>query len=326
MRRIIRAFSPSKIILFGEHAVVYGYPAIAMALNLGTRVTLKESPERSMKILSENYNIEWNVFNEEPPPIFKPFKRIIDVIAKKFPKKVNALKGIEIHISTQAPAASGLGTSASTAVAFTAAVLKYLGISLSANLINEIAYEAEKVSHGRPSGIDNYIATYGGVIKFTRNEEGPRIERLNVENELPLLLVYTGVERKTKEAVEYVAELRKKLPSFIDGIFDIIGEISERVWNMFKNRNMDLEMLGNLMNINQGLLSAIGVSSEEIEKVVFALRKAGAIGAKLTGAGIGGCVIALFKDWSKAINAKERIQRDYLCLIAKPQNRGVYVE
>ncbi|MHA1616533.1 MAG: mevalonate kinase [Candidatus Njordarchaeales archaeon] len=327
MPEILKAFSPCKIILFGEHAVVYGYPAIAMALDLGTEVILKESDKEGVNIISENYGISWNPNSyEKTPLIFKPFKRVLEIIAEKFPQKAHLLSCIEIKITTKAPPASGLGTSASTAVAFTAVLLNYLGIDFSQNLVNEIAYEAERVSHGNPSGIDNFIATYGGIIKFVRTKQGAHFERLDISENFPLLLVCTGVERRTKEAVEAVAKLRERAPDIVNRIFKMIGEISERAWTMFRENRIDLRVLGDLMNINHGLLSAIGVSSDVIEEVIYLLRENGAIGAKLTGAGIGGCVIGLFRNWEDVESAKRNIEKKFYCLTVKPQNQGVYVK
>ena len=319
----IVASAPVKVILFGEHAVVYGYPSIAAALNLYVHVKLRKITSSDYLVVKSNsYKLEWKA-DSTPPPPFLPLNRIIDIIEEKCDFSVRN-KGIYVEISSDVPPACGLGTSAACSVAFTSALLTYLGLDIEKSLINTYAYEAEKISHGTPSGIDNTISTYGGLILYTKNKDPP-FESLENIPDINIILVDSGIPRNTKRAVMLVANLLKKY-GVIRNILEIIGNLTEMAWTeLKKGKDADIRLLGEYMNINHGLLSAIGVSSQMLEDIVYTLRKSGAYGSKITGAGLGGFVVGIV-DNNNLHNLKRSLRKKgYSFYISKINKYGVSV-
>ncbi len=321
---MIQAFAPAKAILFGEHAVVYGYPAVASALNLFVKVTVKKLSESKLLVETKHYNLRWS-YPKRPPEPLKPLYRILEVISSKYDLNLDTL-GFYIEITSDIPPACGLGTSAATAVATSSAILYALGYDPSYDEINSIAYEAEKITHGKPSGIDNTIATYGGIIKYIKESSGPSIERIHDPPDLRFVLVDTGIPRSTKKAVLRVYKLRERNPSIINSVLKTIGFLTEEAWcELRKGNKANLEKIGELMNINHGLLSAIKVSSAKIEEIVYLLRKNGALGAKLTGAGIGGFVLGLISKENEKKITKILSRNKYRFFISSINKDGIKV-
>ncbi len=319
---MIVASAPAKVILFGEHAVVYGYPSIAAALDLYVHVRIRPINEDKFVVKSHSYNLSWDYTLPLPEP-FKPIRRLIDILEENY--DISLLKrGILAEISSDIPPACGLGTSAACSVAFTSALLKFLGFDLEKKIINQYAYEAEKISHGNPSGIDNTISTYGGLLLYVRGNP-PSIHQLDNPPDFNIILVDTSIPRNTKKAVLMVADLLKRYDT-IKLVMDAIGDITRKAWDeLQKGGNANLAKIGELMNINHGLLSAIGVSSKKIEEITHLLREIGAYGSKLTGAGIGGFVIGVSDD-KNIVKIKQQIEkRGYRFFISKINKKGVQV-
>lgn len=315
------ASAPTKTILFGEHAVVYGYPAIAGALDIYVHTKLKEISEPTIIIKSREYNLEWR-YGEPVPIELKPIvDGIIRPIERDFDIKLHKA-GIYAEIFSDAPPACGLGTSAGISVAFTTALLRYLDVSFDKDLINKYAHEAEKIFHGKPSGIDNTISVYGGVLKYMKGSP-PKIEQLDQETDFSLILVDTKIPKNTKKAVMMVSDLRDRY-YVIKNIMKIIGEIAEEAWReLKKGRNANIERIGELMNINHGLLSSLGVSSSKIEEIVYFLRNNGVLGSKLTGAGIGGFVLGIIENEKLKAIKRILIRSGYHYFISKINMSGV---
>jgi mevalonate kinase len=289
-----RASAPAKIILFGEHFVVYDKPAIVIAINKRAYVTVRPRVNGEILIKSENMEVS-GIFSSDGR--YQPIEGGLDAERKLKPiytVAINLLSmsdenvGFEIYVDSRIPVAAGLGSSAAVAVASAAALGKLLEINLSKEEIFRLAFESEKIIHGNPSGVDPAISTYGGILAYRRSIG---IERLSIDVDLPLVVGDTKIERVTGEMVSRVSKLRRRYPSIIDKVMDVGGDLVALGIKALKSG--DLETLGELMNINHALLYTIGVSSDEIEKLVHAARRAGALGAKLTGAGGGGCIIAL---------------------------------
>jgi mevalonate kinase len=289
-----RASAPAKIILFGEHFVVYDKPAIVIAINKRAYVTVRPRVNGEILIKSENMEVS-GIFSSDGR--YQPIEGGLDAERKLKPiytVAINLLSmsdenvGFEIYVDSRIPVAAGLGSSAAVAVASAAALGKLLEINLSKEEIFRLAFESEKIIHGNPSGVDPAISTYGGILAYRRSIG---IERLSIDVDLPLVVGDTKIERVTGEMVSRVSKLRRRYPSIIDKVMDVGGDLVALGVKALKSG--DLETLGELMNINHALLYTIGVSSDEIEKLVHAARRAGALGAKLTGAGGGGCIIAL---------------------------------
>jgi mevalonate kinase len=206
---------------------------------------------------------------------------------------VDAKIGLDIWIGGSLPGFSGLGASAASSVAIARAIAQELGMQISDEKINQIAYEAEKAYAGNPSGIDNTAATYGGLMWFKKEATGgpDRIEKLHLRRPIEIVIGSTGKVANTKAMVEGVAERKDKNPAKYDPIFEQAENIA--VAGRRALEAYDLKKVGELMNENHRLLQEIGVSSKELDMLVDLAHKQGAFGAKLTGGGGGGCMVAL---------------------------------
>ena len=200
------------------------------------------------------------------------------------------LKGITLEIWSEIPIGVGLGSSSATAVATVAAINNLFELQLGPNEISQHAFEGEKITHATPSGIDNTISTYGGAILYKKG----KISRIEIPHEIPLLLINTRIPRETKTQVTQVANLYKEHPSIIKPIFQAIDAISLKTENALRLKK--LAQIGELLNFNQHFLRILGVSTKEIDSLIDIALFNGAIGAKLTGAGGGGCILALFES------------------------------
>ena len=283
---MVIASAPGKVILFGEHAVVYGKPAIAAAIT--KRIYVKSRRiDSGIQIFSE----------DKTESSIEYVKHAIElVIGTKRMKK----QGIDVTIDSELPVGGGLGSSAALSVATIKSVSTLLGVDLGKEEIARLGREVESKVQGASSGIDPFVSTYGGAIYY---RDG-RFDRQQI-NPLSIVIGYTGSPSSTKNMISNVSHLREKYPKIIDHIFDVIGDISERAKITFdgdlrvrKNENE----LGDLMNLNNGLLEALGVSSFSLSNLVNASLLAGALGAKITGAGGGGCIFALSSGREKEVS------------------------
>jgi len=287
------ASAPAKIILFGEHFVVYGEPAIVMAIDKRAYATASPRKDKHIRIEFSDLNMAGTFINEHFEPekcrldqktMFEPIQLIVQKVSEIARRRI----GVNVKIHSSIPVAAGLGSSAAIAVATTKAISRLFNADISQDMIYSIALEAERLIHGTPSGIDPAISTYGGILKFQR---GKGFTPLKVKENIRLVVGNTHVQRSTKDMVSTVREKYETYPSIVKPIIKAGGKLSLLATLALAEDN--LQKIGELMNINHALLYAIGVSSEPLEKLVYAARKAGAYGAKLTGAGGGGCIIAL---------------------------------
>jgi len=322
----VTASAPAKTILFGEHFVVYGEPAIVLAIDKRARASAELRADQRIYINSLDLRSSGFFIGEH----FQPERGGQEARTKLEPVKIAIQRvfdrsergaGVSVEIRSSIPVAAGLGSSAAVAAAVVAAVSRLLGVELSIEEVYGIAYEAERFVHGTPSGIDPAISTYGGVLLF-RKDKG--FTHLDVKEDMPLVIGDTGVERSTGELVAMVRKRRKQYPSIIEPIIKTGGEIALRAVEALETG--DLHTLGELMDLNHALLCAIGVSNEPLERLVYAARKAGALGAKLTGAGGGGCMIALClpEKTEPVVEAIKRIGGT--AFVARKTNEGVRCE
>ncbi len=308
VKRVV-ASAPGKIILFGEHAVVYGEPAVAVAIDRRARVIVEERGDFEVRISAPDLSLEAGFdlergFSEDSFSFFEIPQRLKNVVraVEVSLNACNLKRGLNIEINSDIPPSAGLGSSASVAVATVAAVGKCLtGDSWESEKVSKLAFEAEKIVHGTPSGIDNTISAYGGGIIFQQG----KIERLDIGAQVSIIIGDTKVERSTKKLVSHVRSICEKYPSIGLPIIRLIGSLTLEGIESLKMG--DFEGLGELMDINQGLLDAVGVSHLSLSKMIFAAREAGAYGAKLSGAGGGGCMIALTSP-ENAKNVLEAIE------------------
>ncbi|MHA1292342.1 MAG: mevalonate kinase [Promethearchaeota archaeon] len=283
--------SPGKCILFGEHSVVYGYPAIAMAISLNSICTIEKISQKKIIIVLRNYNkkfISSNLNNLKSQLLsqFPQFYRCFEIFKNKF--KIN-FKNLCITISSSLFPSSGLGSSASISVALISAISQFYNLNFKKKDISELAFELEKIVHGTPSGIDNTICTYGNLIYY----QSGKFEFLSIPRDLKLLVSYTNIEHNTKEAIERIKLIKKEKPEYSNKLLGKMGLIAENAKEELKKGN--LIEIGKLMNENQNYLEKMKVSTDAISEITNIAVETGAFGSKLTGAGLGGCVITLGK-------------------------------
>jgi len=321
------ASAPAKVILLGEHFVVYGEPAIVLAIDKRAYAKAETRNDKRLYIRSINLNLtgffENGAFRveqgdeKEARSKFEPIKKAVDKVLERYGQNA----GLNVEINSTVPVAAGLGSSAAVVSATITAVGALLNLNMSKEDVFRITYEAEKVVHGTPSGIDPAISTFGGTLLFQMDTG---FKPIDTRADVPLVIGDTGIERSTRVQVEKVRNLREKYPQVVEPIMNAAREIVLRAIDAFKEN--DLETLGELMNMNHALLYGIGVSDESLEWLINAARKAGASGAKLTGAGGGGCMIALAKN-ENLQRVSEAIQmaggKPY---VAKKTDEGVRIE
>jgi len=282
-----KSSAPGKVILFGEHAVVYGKPAIAVPVtNVQATVIIEPAPPGSGLTLTAS-DLDKSLSLSAAPrdePLAVAARLTLAHLAVPEPDAI-------LVVSSTIPIASGLGSGAAVSTALIRALAKFLGRALSIVEISTLTFEVEKIHHGTPSGIDNTVVTYEQPVYFVREQP---IRRVNVGAPFTLLIGDTGTRCSTKKAVDHVRQSRKRSPARYDALFDQIGDIVDGAYRAIETG--DVDTLGPLMDNNHQLLSKLGVSSPKLDKLVEAARFAGARGAKLSGAGRGGNMITLAED------------------------------
>ncbi len=199
--------------------------------------------------------------------------------------------GISVELECEIPVGAGLGSSASTTVAIIVAVARSQAVTLKRDEIFKIDFGPESYLHGKPSGVDQAACTYGGIITFTKPY---MISSLRQERVPVFLVCDTGIHRSTKGLVGAVVKKSEEEKRSFENHLEEVEKISQGAVRAL--RKEDDEELGSLMNRNQELLVEIGVSHPKLDQLVNAARAQGALGAKLTGAGGGGCIVALCRD------------------------------
>jgi mevalonate kinase len=281
---VTQSSAPGKVILFGEHAVVYGRPALAVPVTqVHADVDVSDSARPGIWIDAPDVDLhaELNTL-----PSDHPIASVINNLF--FLLRVSPFPNIEINISSTIPVASGLGSGAAVTVALTRALAGHLSYSMTDEEVNAFTYEIEKLHHGTPSGIDNTVVTYAQPVYFVK---GQPIETFKVGKPFTLVIADTGISAPTKESVGDVRRLWMNDKSRWETVFDKIAEISFTARRAIEAGQSDL--LGELMDENHAQLQALTVSSLELDRLVEVARQAGASGAKLSGGGRGGNMIAL---------------------------------
>ncbi len=321
------ASAPAKVILFGEHFVVYGEPAMVLAMDKRAFAKAELRNDKQLYLRSVNLDLagyfENGIFKiergnaREARSKFEPLKLAVEKVLEIHGKNV----GLDIEVNSTVPVAAGLGSSAAVAAAVTAAVGALLNVEISKEDVFRISLEAERIVHGTPSGVDPAISTFGGTLLFQMDTG---FKPLDVKVDVPLVIGETGVKRSTRVQVAKVRDVKSRYPQVVEPMMKAAREIVLRAIDALKEN--DLETLGDLMNINHALLCGLRVSDESLEWLINAARKAGALGAKLTGAGGGGCMIALAEN-ERLEQVLEAIQRaGGKPFIARKTDEGVKIE
>lgn len=319
--------APGKIILFGEHSVVYGRGAIASAIDLRTYTEGKILNEKTIKIHANDLKIPGLSisFSEEEIFLGTDYGKAGYVVSyvksaiERIFTEYGSRKGFEISIRSDIPVGAGLGSSAAVVVP----TLKLLSELLEMNLKNEdiarMGKEVEIEVQGSSSGLDPAVSALGGGVYFKKG----KIERFSAP-QLPIIVGYTGEKGSTKVLLEKVKILREEYPEIVEDIMDAMEDIANKGRKILAEDG-DLKELGKLMNINNGLLEAIGVSTKELSDLVFASRISGALGAKITGAGGGGCMYALTPNKRSEVETAIRIAGG-IPIKTKTTDEGVRIE
>ena len=274
-----------KVILFGEHFVVHGVPGIVSAIDSTTDADVKKGT-KGINIRDERKTAKG--YSEE-----KRLQQIESIDRMLKAMGIDPKIALDIWVGGTLPGFSGLGASAASSVAIARAIAQELGMKVVDEKINQVAFEGEKAYAGNPSGIDNTAATFGGLMWFKKNLDGGQalVERLSIEAPVEIVIGSTGKVANTKAMVEGVEERKRKTPKKYNAVFKRAEELA------YEGRAAlefyDLKKVGELMNENHQLLQEIEVSSKELNLLVDVARKHGAFGAKLTGGGGGGCMVAL---------------------------------
>lgn len=282
-------FGRGKVILLGEHAVVHGYPAIAVGIDKGARAEALPA-ERDLLLLEP-----WDLTLAPDPEGQEPLQRAFAAVLRQYESR----PALEVHVSAELPAGAGLGCSAAIGVAVIDAIDEALRLSRSRAELGEAALVWEEVFHGNPSGIDNTMSAVGGVALFVRGEP---LRPIRAKKPLCLVVGYSGESSSTKEMV---ASVQRQL----GGDPDRVGKTFVAIETLVRNATLaieagDLVALGQLLELNHRLLSSLMLSTTKIEAMCEIARDAGALGTKITGAGGGGCMFALAPD----LDAAERIR------------------
>lgn len=318
------AVAPGKVILYGEHFVVYNVPAIVMAIDRAVKVLVSPREDELLRICSDlGFACEYE--NGTAKPLMGGRKSVtflepVRIAAKTVLEHFDEKKGLNIDVYSTIPSSVGLGSSGAISVATVAAVSKVLGHELDKEQIWRLSLQAERYVHVTPSGIDPLISVYGGLLVW-RIQDGSKPKRINCD--IDLIVGNTGIQRSTGKFVSMVGKKKTKRIEGISQLMGVMSWISNLALKAFKE--MDLVTLGVLMNMNHELLKVIGVSHESLDRLVEAARKAGALGSKLTGGGGGGCMISLTTPSKRAAVCKAIEENGGQPMIVKKHNTGVKV-
>jgi mevalonate kinase len=275
-----------KTILFGEHFVVHGVPGIASAVDSAADSIVKKA-QKGINVTDERTGAKGYAEKKKLQQL-ESIERMLTAMNLD-PKNT----AINIWLGGNLPGFSGLGASAASSVAIARAIAEEFNLDLSDEKINDVAYEAEKAYAGNPSGIDNTAATFGGLIWFKKNlsSGSNTIEQLSIREPVEIVIGNTGIVANTKAMVAGVAERKQNNPKKYDSVFRQAEELAHKGRKALEK--FDLKQVGELMNENHRLLQEIEVSCKELDYLVDLARKKGAVGAKMTGGGGGGCMLAL---------------------------------
>jgi mevalonate kinase len=289
--KLTQATAPGKAILFGEHAVVYGQPAVAVPVAQVQATAVVESAARDsgLTIVASDLERRFTLAEDSrKEPLIAAARLTLNHLSVPEPDAT-------LTISSTIPIAGGLGSGAAVATALVRALASFLGRKLKPAEVSALVFEVERIHHGTPSGIDNTVIAYGQPVYFVR---GKAIERLVVKEPFTLLIADTGRPSPTGKIVSRVRRAWQREPARYDALFDQIGDVADEARRAIEAG--DIEAMGPLMDENHELLIELRVSSPQLDELVETARLTGAMGAKLSGAGQGGNAIALVEDGSAA--------------------------
>jgi mevalonate kinase len=287
MQRSVTATAPGKVIIFGEHAVVYGQPAIAAPVHQAQTTATVEPARPGSGLILSAVDLDMVISLAQAPdddPLAAIARLTLAHLGAPAPDAT-------LTVRSTIPIASGMGSGAAVSTAVVRALAVWMGRELRAETVSSLVYEVEKLHHGTPSGIDNTVVAFGMPVYFVR---GQPIKTFSVGAALHFLVADTGVASSTRVVVGDVRRAWEADTAHYEALFAQVGELARQARELIEAGG-ETARLGALMNRNHGLLRDIGVSSVELERLVLAAREAGALGTKLSGAGRGGNMIALLR-------------------------------
>jgi mevalonate kinase len=299
--KIMRASAPAKVMLFGEHFVVYGSPAILGAIDRRVRATARYINTAEINICSDvGFSASYSSQVVEEPTVhysegqrflYPLYAAIYDILKEHL---VERNIGVKVDISTDIPWGAGLGSSAASCVATVAAVGSLFN-KPHKGWVYSRALRAEKIIHKNPSGADCYISTFGGLIYYIKKRQNRKIRS---KRDLSLVVMNTGIKHSTKTQISLVKDFRIQHRLLFNSLSNHVTRICNEAVSAIGLG--DKRRLGDLMNENHSLLKELGISNDEVNDLVKLCLDNGALGAKLTGAGGGGSIIALIPDKHQA--------------------------
>jgi len=287
--KTVQASACAKVILFGEHAVVYGYPAVAIPVqDIRAFATITKTHTNTPEIEADDLDLAFPLAEAKIP---SSGHHIVQTI-KLFSEHIGGLADTrwKLRVQSDIPISRGLGSGAAITVAILRALSKFFEYPLTQDDLVSISYEIEKMHHGRPSGIDNTVIALEKPILFQKQTE---ISVLRPHQQ-HFVIGDTGIAKNTGDIVAEVAKKRERNQKYYDDVFQKIGQIARDGFALLQKD--ERVSLGKLMNDNQYLLERIDVSSNELRRLIDAANQNGGLGAKLCGAGQGGCMVALAAD------------------------------
>ena len=307
-----KASAPGKVILFGEHFVVYGVKAILCSINKRVTVTAEKTSERKISINSQigNLILEPNKLISEINSPLKPFYYLANKAIK------NQDTGIEIKINSEIPLGAGLGSSSACCVAGAAAIFR-LFEDASKEKILELAIEAERTIFENTSGADCTVCTYGGIIEYGKKQGFKKIED---EPNFQLVIANSNIEHSTESMVSGVKTFVIKNKEEFSKLLNQESKLVEDVLKLLKENNP--EELGEKINQNQKYLETIGISNNQLKKMIEIGQKT-SFGAKITGSGGGGCIFALTNESNVEQSLKEFKNKNFECFSAEIDFKGL---
>jgi len=318
------ASAPAKIILFGEHFVVYNQPVILASINKRLKIECKIEVGSNKTI-----NLETNNFGKKIYPLSIIGNSNQDIVNEFFYPIIYILRkmvyhntepyGITIKIISEIPYGVGLGSSAALCVAGVAAISRLYKRLKNKDEILDIAIETERILHKNSSGADCVVSTYGGLLYYHKDSN---VKTLRFSN-LSFIIINTGLKHSTGDLVSLVNRFRKNNLREFNDISNQYSRICGRAIKALEEG--DLLSIGKLMNENQILLEKIGVSTPEVNKIINLSIKYGAIGSKLTGAGGGGCVLSLIHPSDKDYFVSKMEKNGYECFPVSIDDQGLKV-
>jgi mevalonate kinase len=310
---VTEACAPGKIILVGEHAVVYGRPAVAVPVHQVQAHATVEAGDagQGIVVVASDLGRTAVIGQGEVDSEMVPLEAVVLGVVRHLGLGLD--HDLTITVDSSIPIARGLGSGAAVSTAMARALALHFSVELSPEEVSQLVYEVERFHHGTPSGIDNTVIAYEHPVYFVR---GRVLETFQVGRSLHLVIGDSGVASSTKEVVESVRKAWKRSRDLYEDLFDSVGNIGRAARRAMEMG--DAESLGRRMDENHQLLQDMGVSSPQLDALVEAARKGGALGAKLSGAGRGGNVIALV-----TAETRDAVER---ALMSKGAHRVIWTE